>query len=118
MKNNLTFDTIAVNIGDVWAETTNEAIIPVGGIYYVTFVLIFTQCHLEATLCVNNVATTFIVITTCSTSGNIATRERAVLLNLKKGDRLNVKLMNGTLVLPQRDSMDLTSFAGILLYPL
>ena len=118
LKNNLTFDTVSVNISDVWAATTNKAIIPVGGLYYVTFALVFTQCHLEATLCVNNVATTFIVITTCSTRRSIATKERAVLLNLKKGDKLNVKLINGTLVLPLTESMDLTSFAGILLYPL
>ena len=112
----ITFNKISVNVGDVWSSTTNGAIIPVGGLYYVTFVLLYAKCHLEASLFVNDLATTSIVKTTCDNMGYLMTRERSVLLSLTKKDIVLVKIINGT-VATFRTRL-LTSFAGILVYPL
>ena len=113
---NITFNKISVNVGDVWSSTTNGAIIPVGGLYYVTFVLLYAKCHLEASLFVNDLATTSIVKTTCVDWGYLMTRERSVLLSLAKKDIVTVKIINGT-VATFRTRL-ITSFAGILVYPL
>ena len=116
LKNNLTFDTVALNLGNVWSTTTNEAIISVKGLYYISFVLVFAKCHLEATLFVNTMATTSIVKTACKTKENyMMTKERAILLNLKQQDRLSVKIVNGAVATLKRGSV--ASFAGILVYP-
>ena len=113
---NITFTKISVNAGDVWSSTTNGAIIPVRGFYYITFVLASTKCHLEASLFVNDSASTSIAKTACGTSSYLITRERAVLLSLAEKDIITVKIIKGT-VATFRDRF-LTSFAGILIYPL
>ena len=113
---NITFNKISVNVGDVWSSTTNGAIIPVRGLYYVTFVLLYAKCHLEASLFVNDLATTSFVKTTCGDRGYLMTRERSVLLSLTKKDIVTVKIINGT-VATFRTRL-VTSFAGILIYPL
>ena len=113
---NITFNKISVNVGDVWSSTTNGAIIPVKGLYYVTFVLLYAKCHLEASLFVNDLATTSIVKTTCVNRGYFMTKERSVLLSLTKKDIVTVKIINGT-VATFRTRL-VTSFAGILVYPL
>ena len=113
---NITFNKISVNVGDVWSSITNEAIIPVGGLYYVTFVLLYAKCHLEASLFVNDLATTSIVKTTCVDWGYLMTRERSVLLSLTKKDIVTVKIIKGIVATFRARSV--TSFAGILVYPL
>ena len=112
----ITFNKISVNVGDVWSSTTNGAIIPVRGLYYVTFVLLYAKCHLEASLFVNDLATTSIVKTTCGNMGYLMTRERSVLLSLTKKDIVTVKIINGTVATFRKRLI--TSFAGILVYPL
>ena len=116
IMSNITFNEILVNVGDVWSSTTNGAIIPVGGLYYVTFVLLYAKCHLEASLLVNDLATTSIVKTICANKGYLMTRERSVLLSLTKKDTVTVKIINGTVATCRRSLV--TSFAGILVYPL
>ena len=112
----LTFNKISVNVGNVWSSATNEAIIPVRGLYYVTFVLFTAECHTEASLFGNKSATTSIVKTACDNIGYLVTRERAVLLSLAEKDIVSVKIINGT-VATVRDQF-IYSFAGILIYPL
>ena len=112
----LTFNKISVNLGNVWSSTTNEAIIPVKGLYYVTFVLFSAECHLEASLFVNKSATASIVKTASDNIGYLITRERAVLLSLAEKDIVSVKIINGT-VATVRD-LFIHSFSGILIYPL
>ena len=112
----ITFNKISVNVGDVWSSTTNMAMIPVRGLYYVTFVLLHAECHLEASLLVNDLATTSIIKTTCGNMGYLMTRERAVLLSLVEEDIVTVKIIKGTFA-TFREKF-LSSFAGILVYPL
>ena len=114
--NVITFNVILVNVGHAWSAATNEAIIPQRGLYYVTFVLQYIQCPLVASLLVNNVTTSFIIKTTRDMIGYLITRERAVLLNLEENDTLRVTVIDGT-VATFRDSF-VTSFSGILVYPL
>ena len=113
---NITFNKISVNVGGVWSSMTNEAIIPVRGLYYVTFVLLYADGNLEASLFVNDLATTSIVKTTCDIVGCLMTRERAVLLSLAEKDVVTVKIIKGTIATFRFQFP--TSFAGILIYPL
>ena len=113
---NITFNKISVNVGYVWSSATNEAIIPIKGLYYVTFVLFGSECHVEASLLVNESTMTSMVKTACGIRGYLITRERAVLLTLTERDKVTVKITTGTLA-TLRDQV-LTSFAGILIYPL
>ena len=112
----ITFNEVSVNVGQVWSSATNEAIIPIRGLYYVSYVLLYTECHLVASLLVNNVATSFIIKTTCGSFGYLATRERAILLNLEENDRLGLTVINGTVATFKISFV--TSFSGILVYPL
>ena len=113
---NITFNKISVNVGDVWSSTTNEVIISVRGLYYVTFVLLYADGNLEASLFVNNLVTTSILKTTCDIVGCLMTRERAVLLSLAEKDVVTVKIIKGTIATFKYQFT--TSFAGILVYPL
>ena len=114
LKYILTFDTVTVNLGNVWSTTTNEVTIPTNGLYYISFVLVFTNGNLKATLLVNKNATTSIVKTSRKPNSYLITRERAIMLHLTEQDRLNVQIINGAVATFQQDI--LASFAGILVY--
>ena len=112
-----TFDKVTVNLGNVWSTLTNEAIIPFNGLYYVTFVLLLSKCNMMAILFVNEEATTSIRrLFQCVTVTSLSTRERAVLLNLRKYDKVSVKIINGSVATFTDGSV--ASFAGLFLYPL
>ena len=114
LKHNFIFDTVTLNLGNVWSPTTNEVTIPTSGLYYVSFVLVFTNGNLKATLLVNKNATTSIVKTSRKPNSYLITRERAIMLHLTEQDRLNVQIINGAVATFQQDI--LASFAGILVY--
>ena len=115
IENYIFFDRVDVNIGSMYNITSKEVVINEGGVYYVANAITGNNFNVSVSLILNDEAISFIKRPVPRSRGiSLVTRERAVLLNLHKDDKLAVKITAGIVYLSLTNS--LCSFTGFMIY--
>ena len=111
---NIPFNSVEVDNGNTWNGVRKHAQIKVAGIYSVSYVVMYMRNSLIVVLLLNGAPVSVISKLEEDPIWNFVTRERAVLLNLKVGDTLSVRVIKGFVAI--RNDKDLCSFTGFLIY--
>ena len=111
------FDSVEVNIGNVWDNTTNSVIIPLqsDGIYYVHLMASTCCCAgYEITLNLNE-APLFTIYHNMVTMWRGSVREKAAIVKLKVEDVLSVSLPSSSCCIYGGNNEKQTAFNGFRL---
>ena len=111
----VSFDYVMTNLGGGWNSNNHEFVSPMSGIYYL-HLNVANQAQKMVNMQVTWNGLPYINIARLCTSTNGAkTNGRAIMTNITAGDKLHVRLANGTQI--YSDNYKQTSFSGFLLYP-
>ena len=110
------FNFVVLNVGNVWNQTTNTAVIKVSGIYYLHVQFSSTyNAGVKFEVNINGkVAFTAEFLMVCNAGGT--GRYRAVLRKLAAGDTITISMLTGYTCI-YGDTIPNTSFYGFYLGP-
>ena len=111
----INFNRVHINIDSIYNFTSREVVVKEGGIYYVAYVINGIDGNTTVSLILNDKTMSIIKRPVTYDGDEInVTRERAVLLDLQKDDKLAVKVVEGNFRLNYYYSI--CSFTGFMIY--